>query len=104
MTYKDFRSAIEVLGLGERASFDQIKSRHRELAKIHHPDLAEAVDQEEMIKINSAYELVTAYCENYRFSFSEEEFLKQVPEERLRRQFGWDPAWGGQSKSSETEP
>ena len=48
-----------------------------------------------MQRVNAAHKILLAYCENYRFSFSEAEFLEQVPEERLRRQFGWDPVWGG---------
>jgi hypothetical protein len=36
-----------------------------------------------------------AYCRDYRFSFSWEEFLEQRPEERLRQQFAHDPIWGG---------
>jgi hypothetical protein len=36
-----------------------------------------------------------AYCRDYRFSFSREEFLEQRPEERLRQQFAQDPIWGG---------
>jgi len=99
MTYKEFRDAIAVFGLGERASLSQIKSRHRDLAKAHHPDQKEATDLEEIIKINRAYEVLTGYCESYRFGFSEEEFLEQVPEERLRRQFGSDPVWGGRQEA-----
>jgi hypothetical protein len=54
-----------------------------------------------MQQINAAYKLLLVYCENYRFSFSEGEFLEQVPEERLRRQFGWDPVWGGAPEPSD---
>jgi hypothetical protein len=52
-------------------------------------------------KINCAYEILTAYCENYRYCFTEDEFLEQVPEERLRRQFGWDPVWSGKGESEQ---
>jgi hypothetical protein len=48
--------------------------------------------------INTAYEVLRAYCEDYVYCFTEDEFLEQVPEERLRRQFGWDPVWGGQDE------
>jgi hypothetical protein len=50
-----------------------------------------------MRQVNAAYRVLLGYCENYRFCFSEAEFFEQVPEERLRRQFGWDPVWGGKA-------
>ncbi|MCK4508980.1 MAG: J domain-containing protein [Desulfuromonadales bacterium] len=101
MTYREFREVIEVFGLGERATFGQIKARQRELVKSHHPDQGSNPDAEMIRTINSAYEILTAYCESYRYCFAEEEFLEQVPEERLRRQFGWDPVWGGKDESEQ---
>ena len=101
MTYQEFRQAIEVFGLEERGTLDQIKARQRELVKAHHPDQGNGRDAEMIRKVNSAYEVLTAYCENYRYCFTEEEFLEQVPEERLRRQFGWDPAWSGKGESEQ---
>jgi DnaJ-class molecular chaperone len=101
MTYQGLKAALELYQLGERATHKQIKARHRELVKCHHPDHGQRPDNgcdddpEIIRKINAAYEILTAYCENYRYCFTEEEFLEQVPEERLRRQFGWDPVWSG---------
>jgi DnaJ-class molecular chaperone len=101
MTYREFRQAIEIFDLSERATFVQIKARQRELVKAHHPDQGCDTDTEMIRKINCAYEILTAYCENYRYCFTEDEFLEQVPEERLRRQFGWDPAWSGKDESEQ---
>lgn len=95
MTYQALREALELFCLEERATLRQIKRRHRELVKDHHPDQAPSADREAMVRINAAHEVLMAYCENYRFSFSEEEFLEQFPEERMKRQFSWDPLWGG---------
>jgi len=99
MTYEGLKKALEVFGLGERATLRQIKKRHRKLVKAHHPDQAEVQNPETMIRINAAHEILMSYCENYRFSFSEEEFLEQFPEERIKRQFGWDPVWSGEKES-----
>lgn len=44
MTYADLQEALRVLGLGERATFREIKTRHRELVKRHHPDTAPTSD------------------------------------------------------------
>ena len=95
MIYRELQDALAVFGLGERATLRQIKARHRALAKTYHPDRGESADPLAMQRVNAAYRVLLAYCESYRFCFSEAEFLEQVPEERLRRQFGWDPVWGG---------
>lgn len=93
MDYSELRQAQKLLGLGDRASLKEIKERYRELARQHHPD-AGGAESQAMQKINAAYALLIAYVEDYRFSFAEEEFYEQQPEERLRRQFDDDPLWG----------
>ena len=101
MTYQDFKKAVSIFELGERANFTQVRNKHRELVKAHHPDRAKSSDPETIREINYAYEILKAYCSGYQFCFSEEEFLEQTPAERLKRQFGWDPVWGGQSESQD---
>jgi hypothetical protein len=101
MTYQDFKNAVEIIQLGERATLMQIRSRHRALVKAHHPDRGSDTDPEAIRKVNCAYEVLMTYCNGYQFCFSEEEFLEQTPAERLKRQFGWDPVWGGKSESQE---
>lgn len=104
MNYQDLQQALEIFGLGERATLAEIKSRHRQLVKRHHPDgqtaatgrqsASNPADQREIRRVNHAYRLLLAYTGNYSFSFSEEEFYRQNPEEGLQRQFGNDPLWG----------
>ena len=101
MTHQDFKKAIEIFGLGERANLIQIKNRHRELVKAHHPDRVEGSDPEAIRRVNCAYEILMEYCNGYQFCFTEEEFLEQTPTERLRRQFGWDPVWEGENESQD---
>jgi DnaJ-class molecular chaperone len=91
MTYQELLQAIEVFGLDRRATLAQIKTRHRQLVKNHHPDRGSDDDLDTIRRINAAHETLTAYCKGYRYCFTEEEFLEQFPEERMRRQFGWDP-------------
>lgn len=95
MTYRELEDALKTFGITERATFEQIKQRHRELVKMHHPDQGVGTDPDMIRSINDAYEIITTYCTGYRYCFSEEEFLEQNPGERLRRQFGWDPLWSG---------
>ena len=87
MTYTDLQEALRVLGLGERATLRDIKARHRELVKRHHPDAGVASEPEIIRQINAAYRILLEYVSEYRFSFAENEFYEQNPEERLRNQF-----------------
>jgi len=94
MTYADLQKALRVLGLGERATLREIKARHRELVKRHHPDTGNTSDPEMIRAVNTAYRDLFDYVAAYRFSFAEEEFYEQNPEERIRMQFADDPLWG----------
>jgi DnaJ-class molecular chaperone len=94
MTYKELRLAREIFGLGERVTLQEIRSRHRELVKLHHPDAGNADHPEQIRKVNAAYQVLLDYITQYIFCFSEDEFYQQNPEERLRRQFMDDPLWG----------
>lgn len=94
MTCNELRSAVTTLGLGERASLAEIKRRHRQLVKLYHPDAGSEESPEKIREINAAYRILLDYLAEYCFSFSEEEFYEQRPEERLRQQFADDPLWG----------
>jgi DnaJ-class molecular chaperone len=94
MTYAELKDALVVLGLGERATLRDIKARHRELVKRHHPDAGNSVAPDEIRKVNAAYRVLQDYLAEYQFSFAEEEFYEQNAEERIRHQFMDDPLWG----------
>ena len=94
MTYADLQESLRVLGLGERSTLREIKTRHRELVKRHHPDTGNAGNPETIKNVNAAYRMVFDYVSAYRFSFAEEEFYEQNPEARIWRQFADDPLWG----------
>lgn len=49
----------EVLGVPPDASAAEIKARYRELAKTHHPDISGDGSDQEMAKINEAYEVLS---------------------------------------------
>ncbi len=96
MTYADLQSALRIFGFDEGAllTMAQIKRRHRELVKGSHPDLTgDSVPLAKMQRINGAAAILQTYLRSYRFSFTEEEFYRQNPDEQLRVQFGSDP-WG----------
>jgi len=94
MTYDDVRTALEIFGLSDRATLKQIKTRHRELVKRFHPDRGEDHDQDRIRLVNAAYRVLADYCAGYAFSFGEDEFYRQNPDERLRMQFCDVPLWG----------
>lgn len=95
MTFKDLQKALEILGLNNKITMKQIKNRHRELVKRYHPDSSGKADSEQIRQINAAYHILSDYLESYRFSFSEDEFYDQNPEERMRLQFMDSALWGG---------
>jgi hypothetical protein len=93
MTYDELKAALMVFGFSEhdRPTIAHIKRRHRELSKKYHPDLQGEAHQ--MQSLNNAAAFLMTYLQSYRFSFSEEEFYRQNPDELLRMQFATDP-WG----------
>jgi len=94
MTYSDLQKALRIMNLGNRATLREIKTRHRDLVKRYHPDTSNSDDPEKIRQVNAAYEILLDYVAGYRFSFAEDEFYEQNPEERLRQQFMTDPLWG----------
>lgn len=94
MTFSDLEKARTVLALGERASLEEIKTHYRALVKKHHPDTGNSGDPEKIREVNAAYKVLLDYVSAYRFSFTEEDFYEQNPEERLRQQFMSDHHWG----------
>lgn len=94
MTYSELQEALLVFGLSERATLKQIKSRHRELVKRHHPDTGNSDESEMIRQVNAANRVLLEYVSGYSFSFSEDEFYEQSPEERIWLQFADDPLWG----------
>lgn len=82
--------ARRLLGLGDRASIEEIKTAYRRMCKRWHPDtLSEDSGSSRKIKqINAAYRLLLNYCENYRFSFLPEKIEFFDPEKWWYDRFG----------------
>jgi DnaJ-class molecular chaperone len=94
MKFAQLQGALHVFGLRERAMLKEIKARYRKLVKQYHPDAGECLNQVMIRQVNDAYRVLLEYTGSYRYSFTEEEFCEQYPEERIRRQFKEDPLWG----------
>jgi len=96
--YEEITKALQILGLYEFATLKEIKNKYRELLKEWHPDLCrvnEDIRKEKTIEIINAYRIIMDYCEQYRFSFSQEEIGKYISaDEFWAKRFGSDPIWG----------
>ena len=94
MNYKEIDEARRLLGLGETATLKEIKAAYRRLAHIHHPDKhggADAGDTEIIKKLNRAYKLITDYCNDYRYSFRQEDITKVYSQEEDYKK--WRDNW-----------
>ena len=93
--FEQIDEARKLLGLGEAATLKQIKQAYKKSANRYHPDRCKDGDkakcEEMMKKINEAYELIMGYCDQYSYSFSEEDVRRTYPrDEYLRKyQHGW---------------
>ena len=95
---KDIAEAKELLALPERASMAEIKTAYHELLKQWHPDKGDGNPAEcnEMTrKINAAYQVISNYCSQYKYSFAPEELERhQSEQDWWTDRFGSDPLWG----------
>ena len=78
MKYKEFEEAIDCMQFCTKVSYSDLKIRYRELSKIYHPDMPDG-DAKKFDEITKAYNLLKIYMQEYRFSFSEDEFKGQYP-------------------------
>jgi hypothetical protein len=100
MTSKEIIEAKETLGLPDQATWEEIRSSYKELIRRWHPDRCTG-DQdrthcnEMTAKLNAAYAVIRVYCNEYQFSFREEDIRKYMSrEEWWLDRFGSDPLWG----------
>ena len=81
--YRKIEEARQILGLGEEATRDEIRSAFRELSREYHPDRCRDGElpncRQEFEKIVRAREILERYCENYRYSFREGDIRRQPP-------------------------
>jgi hypothetical protein len=63
----DLPNYYEILGVEMNASPEEIKKNFRELAKKTHPDKTKENSEEEMIKINKAYEVLSDEISKERY-------------------------------------
>ena len=92
--FTEIDEARKILGLSDAATLKEIKRAYRTLAHRHHPDKhsgAESSKDEVMKKLNWAYKLLIDYCDNYKYSFREDDIARTYPEEEYMR--NWRKNW-----------
>ena len=89
--FDEIEEARKLLGLGEAATLKEIKTAYRTLAHRHHPDKHSSVVGEEstetMKRLNWAYKLLMDYCNEYKYSFKEEDIARTYPHDEYLRTF-----------------
>lgn len=85
LRFSDIYRALEVMELPVFISLKELKSRYRELARKYHPDMSNG--DKMMGEINESYKVLKTYMENYRFTFSQDEVLKQFPQDEHALRF-----------------
>ena len=84
MNFNEIDAARRLLGLGEAVTLTEIKTAYRKLAHHHHPDKNDSTNEksnEMMKKLNRAYKVLMDYCNEYRYSFRQEDVARVYPEE-----------------------
>ena len=88
--FKEIEEARKLLGIGETATLKEIKSSYRILAHRHHPDKPGEDDSariEIMKRLNRAYKLLMDYCNEYQYSFKEEDIARTYPYDEYLRTY-----------------
>jgi DnaJ-class molecular chaperone len=94
------REAVDILGITDNASLNDIHTRFRVLVKEWHPDVSQHdpdCSHVTFIRIKEAYDLLVDYGMNYELSFRAEDIRKGTDydsKEFWMTHFGDDPIWG----------
>ena len=88
--FNEIEEARKLLELGEAATLKEIKRAYRALAHRYHPDKLggdDSTESETMKRLNWAYKLLMDYCDEYKYSFKEEDIARTYPHEEYLRTF-----------------
>lgn len=96
---RTLRNAADVLGLGTKASREEMKRAYRACLKKWHPDTCEedeATCREKTREATRAYETLLAYADTYPIPLHRDvsATTNDDPAEYWRKRFADDPLWG----------
>ncbi len=112
-TFEEIEWARKILGLGQRATLEEIKSAYRNACKRYHPDhrvsnsSSNATEEKglnlnrEMQEINRAYSILQEFIKNYRYLLVPDEEENFDPESWWWKKFG--SAFTGDIKDTKPE-
>jgi hypothetical protein len=89
VNFDEVDEARRLLSLSDTATLKEIKSAYRRLAHRHHPDKhgGGSDEAEVMKKLNWAYKLLMGYCDDYKYSFKEEDVARTYPYDEYLRKY-----------------
>lgn len=93
LSFDKLIKAKTLLGLSDKATLSEIKTRYKTMMQQWHPDrhLDDSNTAHEMsVQINEAYAIVLEYCSTYEYNF-DEDFLQTktlTPQEWWTKKFG----------------
>ena len=77
-SYDEFQDAVSLFGLIGLEIKEDIKKKYLKLSKQYHPDKLDG-DKEKFQQINLAYDILKFYIDNFKFTFSYDEYQNQYP-------------------------
>jgi len=78
LTYQTLQKAIKTLGLIGLENKNDIKKRYLKLSKLYHPDTQNG-NKIKFQEITQAYKIINQYIDEFKFSFTKNEFKDQYP-------------------------
>ena len=78
VSLSEFQDAVESLELLSLTTKEHVRKKYLKLSRQYHPDM-EGGSTEKFQEIREAYEILVEYMDNFRFTFTDEEFKQQNP-------------------------
>lgn len=97
MKFEEFEWAKKIFGITIPITLKRLEKKYKERIREVHPDVSDLPPEEskrQSAELNQAFKILKEYCLNYRIDFTEEEYFRQHPEERMQRGFFNDSQWG----------
>lgn len=91
VNYLDIDKARRLLGLKESATETEIKTAYRKMVNKYHPDRNNGNTDSRINSVNWAYEILEAYCKDYKYSFNEDAVARTYPHAEYERK--WRQRW-----------
>jgi DnaJ-class molecular chaperone len=94
-SFDDIDKARNLLGIGEAVTLKEVRSAYRKLASRYHPDKHKTADskkyEETMKELNWAYKVITDFCREYKYTFTEKDVARTYPYDEYVRRYhhGW---------------